>query len=163
MDDEGVGPRVRLTVGQPAQGPGGVRLVVGYDRQPVSRRALDVAADLGGRLGAELHVVHAIDLTDYPIDPERADWDALASDALADEHRAVADALAGTATGWTYHAARGNPVRLLTHVADEQDALMIVVGSRGHTTADVLTRLLEGSVTHGLTGRRQHRPVLLVP
>jgi nucleotide-binding universal stress UspA family protein len=145
--------------GRPPQGT----IVVGFDRQPVSRRALEVAADLAARLGARLDVVHVVDLSDYPIDPERGDWEHLAREALAEEQRVADDVLATREVQWTYHAARGEPVHLLTTVADEQDALMIVVGTRGHSPLDALGRLLEGSVTRGLTGRGQHRPVLMVP
>jgi nucleotide-binding universal stress UspA family protein len=62
--------------------PSGIRtatqgwpLVVGFDRDAVSRAALTVAADLAGRLAARLVVVHVVDLDDYPIDPEAADWE----------------------------------------------------------------------------------------
>jgi nucleotide-binding universal stress UspA family protein len=160
-----VGVSDRVTVGGSGGGPpSGATIVVGFDRQPVSRRALEVAADLATRLGARLDVVHVVDLADYPIDPERGDWEELARAVLAEEHRVASEVLSTQGqVPWTYHAARGEPAHLLAAVADEQDALMIVVGSRGHGPLDALGRLLDGSVTRGLTGRSQHRPVLMVP
>jgi nucleotide-binding universal stress UspA family protein len=160
--DSTVSQRIEIP-GREAEGHHSARLVVGFDRQPVSLQALDVAADLATRLDAELHVVHAVDLTDYPIDPDAADWDEQAEAVLAEEHQKVREVLNRQPVPWAYHAAHGDPVDLLTAVADERDALMIVVGTRGQSRAAAITRLLDGSVTRALTGRRQHRPVLIVP
>jgi nucleotide-binding universal stress UspA family protein len=138
------------------------RLVLGHDHHPHSQDALTVAAELARRLRAEVHVVHSIDLSDYPIDPDAADWEQQAQRALQDQYQQVAEVLKDSETGWTYHASRGDPVRLLAAVADETDALMIIVGSRGEGPGKVVDRILERSVSHGLIAR-QHRPVLVVP
>jgi nucleotide-binding universal stress UspA family protein len=159
-DDPSVG-RLRLDGPSPAVEPG-VHLVVGYDVHPASHLALEFAGDLAGRLHAQLHVVHAVDLSDYPIDPDQPDWEIHARDVLAGERQAVAAALAGHAWGWTYHAWRGDPVKLLRTVADEHDALMFIVGTRGYGPLATLQRLLDGSVSHGLIGH-QRRPVVVVP
>ena len=137
-------------------------LVLGHDGHHRSDFALTVAADLACRLRAQLHVVHGIDLSDYPIDPDAADWEQQAQHAIDDQYRRVADAVAGCETGWSYHAWRGDPVELLTTVAEETDALMIVVGSRGEGPGKVIDRIFERSVSHGLIAR-QGRPVLVVP
>lgn len=137
-------------------------LVLGHDRRPRSEVALAVAADLAARLRAELHVVHGIDLSDYPIDPDASDWEQQAQRALADQHQQVAAALADCDTGWSYHAWRGDPVELLSEVADDVDALMIIVGSRGEGPSKIVDRIFERSVSHGLINR-QRRPVLVVP
>ncbi|HEX2892903.1 MAG TPA: universal stress protein [Marmoricola sp.] len=160
--DSNVSQRIEIP-GREAEGHHSVRLVVGFDRQPVSLQALDVAADLATRLRAELHVVHAVDLADYPIDPDSADWDEQAEAVLAEEHEKVREVLNRKPVPWAYHAAHGDPVDLLTAVADERDALMIVVGTRGHSRTAAIARLLDRSVTRALTGRGQHRPVLIVP
>jgi nucleotide-binding universal stress UspA family protein len=138
------------------------QLVLGHDRHPHSAVALAVAAELAGRLRAQLHVVHGIDLSDYPIDPDAADWEQQARRTLDEQHQQVAAALAGCDTGWSYHAWRGDPVKLLTTVADETDALMIIVGTRGEGAGAVIDRIFERSVSHGLIAR-QRRPVLVVP
>ncbi len=70
--------------------------------------------------------------------------------------------LADQPGSWTYHAWHGDPVGLLAAVADEHDALFIVVGTRGAGFAAGLSRLLSGSTSHGLI-RRRHHPVLIVP
>src|SRR4051794_9589631 len=134
----------------------------GHDHHPHSQLAVPVAADLARRLRAQLHVVHGINLSDCPIDPDAADWEQQAGRALHDQHQQVADALTGSDTGWSYHAWRGDPVELLATVADETEALMIIVGSRGEGPGKVVDRILERSVSHGLIAR-QRRPVLVVP
>jgi nucleotide-binding universal stress UspA family protein len=157
---ESTSHRIRRTA-EPATPPE-VHLVLGYDRSDFSEAALPVAADLARRLRAHLHVVHGIDLSDYPIDPDSADWEAQAQHALDTQQQQVADALADRALGWSYHAWRGDPVELLAAVAEETDALMIIVGSRGEGPGAVFDRILKRSVSHGLIAR-QHRPVLVVP
>ncbi len=106
-------------------------LVVGFDRRPESLAALVTAAELGRRVAAELRVIHAIDLTDYPVDPDSADWEDKGRELLQQEQETVARQLAHYEYSWSYVALHGDPVRALSWVADELDALMIVVGSRG--------------------------------
>jgi nucleotide-binding universal stress UspA family protein len=138
------------------------QLVLGHDHHPHSQSALSVAADLAQRMHALMHVVHSIDLSDYPIDPDAADWEQQAQRVLQDQHQQVAQALKDSDTGWTYHAWRGDPVRLLATVAEETDALMIIVGTRGEGPGKVVDRILQRSVSHGLIAR-QYRPLLVVP
>lgn len=136
-------------------------LVVGHSRDPASQEALRVARDLASRLGARLHVVHGINLGDYPIDPDAADWEKQAERTLAQQQRQVQTALATFRQGWTYNASHGDPVRLISAVAEKNDALLIIVGTRGQGLGPTIDRLLGGSVSHGLI-RRQHRPVVVV-
>jgi nucleotide-binding universal stress UspA family protein len=136
-------------------------LVVGHSRDPESQDVLRVARDLARRLRACLHVVHGIDLGDYPIDPDAADWEEQGERRLVEERDQVQTALAGCPDGWTYSAARGDPVSLISAAAEENDALMIIVGTRGEGLGPSIERLLCGSVSHGLI-RRQDRPVLVV-
>jgi nucleotide-binding universal stress UspA family protein len=117
---------------------------------------------LGRRLGAVVHVVHAISLDDYPVDPDAGDWEAQAARVLQSQRTEVEVALTGVVPGWSYHAARGDPVHLLAVVAEEYDALMIIVGTRGTGAGAALGRLLHRSVSRGVIGR-QRRPVLVVP
>ncbi|OJY51787.1 universal stress protein [Pseudonocardia sp. 73-21] len=150
--------RIRMTSGA----SGSAAIVLGHSGDPAGERALEVATDLAARLHAHLHVVHAIDLADYPADPDAADWEQQGRRALAAEHGRVRAALAGRDVAWSHHAWHGDPVTLLETVAGEEDALMIVVGTRGEGVGSVLDRLLRRSVSHGLiaTGGR---PVLVVP
>ncbi|WP_164842765.1 universal stress protein [Actinoplanes solisilvae] len=144
----------------PDQGP---VLVMGYDQAPSSQAALRVAADLARRMSAaHLHVVHAANLRDYPIDPDSADWEAQAEATWNAERDQVHTLLADLATPWTYHLEHMDPTRLITALCDEHNALMIIIGTRGEGSAAILSRLLERSVSHALL-RTGHRPVLIVP
>ncbi|MGH3862057.1 universal stress protein [Actinokineospora sp.] len=134
-------------------------LVVGVDHRDLSFTVLAVAADLATTLGADLHVVHAIDLRDYPVDPDSADWEQHAEAALSELRSAVEAALAGHGGQWTYTVQVGEPVPMLKLAADEHDAMMIVVGHHKHWTPVRVTR---GSVGAGLS-RTAHRPILIVP
>lgn len=140
-----------------------VNLVMGFDLSPVSQCALEVAADLAHRLDAHLHVVHVVDLSDYPIDPDRSDWEAQGERMVALERDTVGTVLDTFNGAWTYHAWRGDPARLLVTVADEFDALMVVIGARRDGVGAAISHLMQRSVSTGLIGHRGHRPVLVVP
>lgn len=136
-------------------------IVVGHDRQPQSQAALVVAIDLARRLSAHLHVVHAIDLADAPIDPDSADWEAQTKKALANERDEIAASLRDHATGWSYRVGHGDPARLLADTADESDALMIIIGSRGEGLRASVGRLGSAPVSHRLI-QHAKQPVLVV-
>ncbi|MFJ6671233.1 universal stress protein [Actinosynnema sp. NPDC091369] len=152
--------RLTLPAGRSAERGTAPVLVVGFDGQSASLAALRTAAGLARRLGADLHVVHGVDVRDYPIDSDAAVevWEGRAREALDHLHAQVRDALADHPGEWVYHAWNGEPVRLLVTVADEQDALMIVVGTHRHRP---LSRMMRRSVSRGLP-TAAHRPVLLV-
>ena len=159
------GPELRTDGPAPAPGSEAVtHLVLGYRASPYGRAVLDHGADLATRLRAALHVVHVVDLSDYPIDPDSPRWEEQAQQTLAAEQRDVETALADLPGSWTYHAAHGDPVALLRQVADGYDALMFIVGSRGEGVGSVASRLLgtRPSVSHRLIAR-SHRPVLVIP
>lgn len=137
-------------------------LVLGHGRDRSSDHALTVAVDLGRRLGARLRVVHAICLDDYPNDPDTWGWEEAATAAVAAERRHVETLLADAPLQWSYEAHPGEPAAVLTRAADEHDALMIVVGSRGEGLRRALARLADPSVSHGVIGHQRH-PVLVVP
>jgi nucleotide-binding universal stress UspA family protein len=137
-------------------------LLVGHGRDPSSDHALAVAADLARRLGARIHVVHAIRLDDYPVDPDASDWEEQGAAAIAEHRRHVARVLAGSLVRWSYEARHGEPAPVLAHVAAEHNALMIVVGSRGEGLRRALARLADPSVSHGVIARHSC-PVLVVP
>ena len=139
-----------------------VTLVVGFDRDDVSRAALTVAADLAGRLAARLVVVHVVDLTDYPIDPEADDWEEQAQRTLSEERDTVQQLLAAHRFGWSYEARSGSPADALVTAAETHDALLIVVGRHGSRVGGLLRRLLGGSVSRRLVTATT-RPVLVVP
>jgi nucleotide-binding universal stress UspA family protein len=154
-------PHVIRVAGEASRSEPRVSMVLGYDRTPESRGAFEVALDLGGRLSAFLHIVHAIDLRDYHIDPDLPDFEEKAATTLAEERRIAIALLRHYLWGWTYLAGRGDPVRLLMSVADEHDAIMIVVGSRGEGLHVLVERLVSRAVSHRLIERAK-RPVLVV-
>lgn len=139
-------------------------LLVGYGHDPAADRALDVAADLAVRLGTRLRVLHVVGADDYSVDPDSATFDADAEAHLRKQHTHVDKRLSarGDEVGWEHEVRRGEPVAVLARAADDHDALMIVVGARGGGPANLLSRVLEPSVSHGLI-RHQTRPVLVVP
>jgi nucleotide-binding universal stress UspA family protein len=139
------------------------QLVVGYDRKRASERALVAADYLATKLSARLHIVHVVDLLDYPVDPESSDWEMRAQRTLDEERVRVSALMENSTNEWEYHSESGEPVRALLALANRNDALMIVVGTRGEGFGGSLQRLLGGgSVSHGLI-RNRDRPVLVVP
>jgi nucleotide-binding universal stress UspA family protein len=153
-------PVVELERGEP-EARAKTALVVGFDRSAASLAALGKAAEIGGQLGAELHVVHAIDLSDYPVDPDADDWEEQAAKSLEEESQRVSAALAGYPCGWSYVAVRAEPADALNRMAEQFDAVMIVVGVRSHGWRHLLERLAGPSVSHRLI-THCHRPVLVV-
>ena len=138
-------------------------LVVGFDRHEASTAALKSAATLATRLSIVVHVVHAVDLRDHPIDPDGPDWEEEARATLRDEERTVQDVLDPFGCAWTYQAGRHDPADLLAAVAVETKAMMIVVGSHGQGMGNALSHLFEGSIEHRLLSERPPCGVLVVP
>ncbi len=93
-----------------------------------------------------------------PIDPDTADSD---PQQLPDEDmRVIRDLAAARSVDVEIVSRVGDPSHALAAVAEERDAVMIVVGSQ--TGRRRMAELLTGSVAAHLT-HQQHRPVLVVP
>jgi nucleotide-binding universal stress UspA family protein len=137
-------------------------LVVGHGRDPSSDQALRTAVDLACRLHARLHVVHVVDLDDYPLNVDAPDWERRGAEAVAEEQRHVERLLTGAPVPWTYEARHGEPAKALCAAAAEHDALLIVLGTRGEGLRRALGRLMDPSISHAVI-QRQHRPVVVVP
>ncbi|HEV2369893.1 MAG TPA: universal stress protein, partial [Acidimicrobiales bacterium] len=101
--------------------------MVGFDAGTEALAVLAEAADLARRLDAQVTVVHAVDLRDYPVDPDASDWEEKLGPALASEQQAAAALLTETNLTWSYRLFRGDPAAALIEAAEEEDALMIVV------------------------------------
>lgn len=144
---------------QPRHDDGRARLLVGYDRHPASHHALLVAAGLAEALDAHLTVMHVVDLDDYPIDPDRADWEEAAEKQVALEQDYATTLLAGKPIRWSYHTTRGGPAEQLARAASDLDVLFIVVGATGK---NLVRRLTRGSVPQSLV-KYQPKPVLVIP
>jgi nucleotide-binding universal stress UspA family protein len=134
-------------------------VVAGYVPHPSGQAAVTTAAAMAVRFGARLLVVHVVDLGDYPIDPDAADWEEHAETVIAQEREQVQTLLAAFDVPWEFLTERGDPARRLLAVAAQRHALMIVVGMARHGLA---AHLLEASVARRIA-RHTDRPVLLVP
>jgi nucleotide-binding universal stress UspA family protein len=142
-------------------------IVVGYAGTPASRAALATAAGLADELAAALHVVHVIDLRDFPVDPDSVDWERAGSRRLESERAEVAEQLHAFAGRWDYDLERGNPAHAIAAAALQSQARMIVVGAHvGSRFGGALEHLLRASrsVAHALE-HSEHAdiPVLIVP
>ena len=136
-------------------GPAFSTVVVGTDGSAGAERALERAARLAASDGARLHVVTAYHdggpfkerLGDSarvdPIDVVRVAEEVLARAAAHARRHGVEPEL---------HAREGDPAEALIEVAEEQDADLIVVGSRGLTG---IKRYLLGSVSSKVS---EHAP-----
>jgi nucleotide-binding universal stress UspA family protein len=134
------------------------RIVVGVDGSPGAAAAQHVAAGLAAVAGAEVVAVHVIGLLES-IDPS--------GHGPVDRHRQIDDKLDHEWTRPLVHAGikhrclvrDGNPVIALLMAADEVQADMIVVGSRG---LGGFPELLLGS-TSTQVAQHAHCPVVIVP
>jgi len=154
-------PRLARVCGATGGIPTTAAIVVGHDRQLESVAALDTAMEFANRLDAELHIVHVRNLSDYPVDPDRTDWESYASERLEDERVMIIESMAGHPRPWSYYVGRGDPARRLIQLAEQHDALMIIVGSRGEGIRAALGRIIEPAVSHRLI-EEAHCPVLVI-
>jgi nucleotide-binding universal stress UspA family protein len=144
------------------------RILVGFDDTDPARRALERAADLAERLGAQLIVI-AVATPPLPaigfdaaLPGERPD-ELAAEGAYAVEHaeRALDGAralLGGRTVRADYVSDLGTPAERILALAEERDADLIVVGTHH---AGFLDRLFERSVSEAVSHDAQ-RDVLIV-
>jgi nucleotide-binding universal stress UspA family protein len=147
---------------QHAASAGSTQIVLGWDLHPSSSAALRFAVVMAQRLGAHLHVVHVADVDDLPIDPDISNWEEQLDQRLAETATTARTLLDQLHAQWTYHAARGRPSDVIADLAEETNALMIILGGPRGGVLTFIETLAGQSVSHQLT--RQHgRPVLIVP
>lgn len=127
------------------------RVVVGVDASAESLAALDWALALVTALGARLIVVHGVGLLEEGGYRPRPDLDGFV---VAARRRAGGPAEADV----DVILEDGPAAEVLVRIAEQEDAGLIVVGSRGMGQAP---RLL-GSVSEGVLAHA-HVPVLIVP
>lgn len=113
-------------------------LVVGTDGSDAAQRAVAYAASLAYDLGAQVHLVHAVD---HHV--SSADHDAIAERLLA----RWAAPLEAAQVGWCTELHDGSPAAVLADVARETRAHLIVVGNRGEHPQSTL---FLGTTAHGL-------------
>ncbi|MET0187481.1 MAG: universal stress protein [Pseudonocardia sediminis] len=146
------------------------RITVGVDGSPTSREALRWAADLAGRVGAELDVVRA---WRYP--PAPSEWNAVPTNygflpqmpeegqvelAMTEELDETVLSVLGENPGpaVTKRVVRGHPSETL--VEESRGTDLLVLGRRGHSGVADFLRL--GSVARTLT-EHGHCAVVVVP
>ncbi len=133
------------------------QIIVGYDGSDCARAALDTAADVATALGDELVVVYAYEVN--RMGGEVQDY----AKSLKERSEEVMDHAIHQA------AAKGvkietvvveeRPAAALVRLADERDARLIVVGTRGESP---IKGALVGSTPHKLI-QLADRPVVIVP
>ena len=139
-------------------------IVVGFDGSANARDAVETAADVLAP-GGTVHAVVAYRLpsvseterlwNELPAE-FRADFDVLAGpESLHDEVVALLESLGVKAVG---HLVEGDPASAILDTADDVDADLVVVGSRGLGRA---TRFLRGSVSSKVASHAK-RSVLVV-
>jgi nucleotide-binding universal stress UspA family protein len=134
-------------------------IVVGFSRHASSGSALAAAAQLGIRMNTSLVVVHAVEVEDYPIDPDSWNFEEEGERTITEHKETVSSLLANTGCRWTFQVVRGDPVDALIRVARDVDALMIVVGSRAFKHRVLRSRI------HPVAGEvidRGEYPVLVI-
>jgi nucleotide-binding universal stress UspA family protein len=149
----------------------GRHIVVGvFNGQPSC--VLEQAAYFAHHFGADL-VCGYVDATRYvveerpdgtvislPIDPDLVDLHEEIVDPKLEAE--IAQGLDGQDVRWTVRALAGDPAEALAHLADQLDALLIVVGTRKAGIRRSLHEFFDGSVGARLA-HRQHRPVVIIP
>lgn len=135
-------------------------MVCGVDGSRVAREALQTADELSHRLGMGLVVAHVVE----PVAMRGRPWEPPGAEASA-EDVAAGEALLQrecSAAGLEYADTRvlvGRPAERLAELADDLDAALLVVGSRGHR---LVQAALVGSASSELLGLAPC-PVLVLP
>jgi nucleotide-binding universal stress UspA family protein len=128
-------------------------IVVGTDGSDTAEIALRRAVELAGLTGAKLHVVSAYEPSPAKVGGNRpvaeaAEW-SVGSDFKVD---AVLQRAQDTARGGSVeievHAPKGDPADALINTAKEQDADLIVMGSRGMRGARRVLGSVPNKVSH---------------
>jgi nucleotide-binding universal stress UspA family protein len=130
-------------------------VIVGYDGSACAKAALRTGAEVAKAYGDKLIIAFGYELN--PVAGEMRDYQEALKD-LATKRLAEAQALvAGTDVDAVI--VERAPAHALVHLADERDARVIVVGTRGESP---IRGALLGSTPHKLL-QLSDRPVLVVP
>ncbi len=132
-------------------------ILLAVDGSEPSNRATRVAADLAGKLGSEVLVVHVREREPTRYVAVELESTEEASDLVDDTVRMLKD-LGISARGEVHGAIFGRAARVILEAAEDDGAELIVMGSRGLSD---LAGLVMGSVTHKVL-HLAHCPVLVV-
>jgi nucleotide-binding universal stress UspA family protein len=132
-------------------------IVVGYDGSACAKAALRVAVEVGRAYGEPVTIAFGFDVS--PVGGELHDYHEALRE-LATKRLEEARALVGDDAGQVDAViVEEEPAHALVQLADERDARVIVVGTRGERP---LQGALLGSTPHKLL-HLSDRPVLVVP
>ena len=130
------------------------KVLLATDGSEDAKLAARAAVSLSGTAGAELHIIHAWQYVPNPV-IDAGYYEEEGRRILEEQTENVSHA-GGVVSG--SHLVMGAPVDATLDLADEIDADLIVVGSRGYGT---LGRLVVGSVSEGVV-HHANRPVLVL-
>lgn len=133
------------------------RILVGVDGSEPSLRALDMACEMAKALGAEMTILHVVEVEELPTligeaEDMRANEDAQIILGMA------AKIARGKGVEPKIAARRGRPANQILRVAEAYSPQLIVLGTRGITGAK---GILMGSVSTAVS-RKAHVSVVLV-
>ena len=137
------------------------RILVAIDGSECAQRAAAMAADLGARLSATVTLAYAVPPPSALGEPAIVDLKTI-DQAQVDQAQALLDktaaAVARPGLPIATRILHGPAPEALNEAADEMQADLIVVGSRGR---NALTRAILGSISHALI-QTSKKPVLVV-
>jgi nucleotide-binding universal stress UspA family protein len=131
-------------------------IVVGYDGSDCAKEAVRVAIEVGKAYGDNVVIAFAYELN--PVAGELHDYHAALKE-LATKRLTEATAMAAGDVNVEAVIVEQSPAAGLVALADERDARVIVVGTRGESP---IKGALLGSTSHKLL-HLSDRPVLVVP
>jgi nucleotide-binding universal stress UspA family protein len=128
-------------------------IVVGTDGSPTADLALERAIELARLCGAALHVVSAYDpaparVGGNPPSPEAAEWSISPHFKVDAVLERAADVAKGGDVEIQQHGPRGDPSGAILSVAQQEQADLIVLGSRGMQGARRVLGSVPNSVSH---------------
>jgi len=132
-------------------------IVVGYDGSACAREAMRVAIEIGKAYGEKVVIAFAYDLN--PVGGELHDYHAALKELATKRLTEATELAAGADVEIEAVIVEKAPAAGLVALADERDARVIVVGTRGESP---IKGALLGSTPHKLL-HLSDRPVLVVP
>jgi nucleotide-binding universal stress UspA family protein len=132
-------------------------IVVGYDGSACAREAMRVAIEVGKAYGEKVVIAFAYDLN--PVGGELHDYHAALKELATKRLTEATELAAGADVEIEAVIVEKAPAAGLVALADERDARVIVVGTRGESP---IKGALLGSTPHKLL-HLSDRPVLVVP
>lgn len=136
------------------------QILIATDGSPSAHDAIDVGLELAKEQGADVTFVHVTDPTEFQ--GGRPGMHAIAHREEIDDSevalKAAGEAAEEAGVSYALERISGETVESIVALADEKDADVIVIGSRGR---GAVTTALLGSISHGVL-KRAGRPVLVV-